>query len=236
MWKDDSLDDLEEEGRPDAEEGQDEDEEYEYEEDYEIEEPHGGGVVLRILLAVFILCVAAAVVLFLLRFLSRPVIQENNTVLDITASDPAVMPEEPEELSENDSSTAIESISAPEPTIEPTPEPTPTPPPFPEQYMIPGVEPGDLTAVRSYIQGQLDAIANDDACPHWDSITVNEDCSVFTVVINSVLETDAEIAAVGKMLEFSKMYAAHAGTTAKEIRIDTMNRLGQLLWSKTPEG
>ena len=157
-------------------------------------------------------------------------------MVGITASDPADIPEEQEALPGSDISTAIEPVSTPDPTSEPTPEPTPTPPPFPEQYQIPGVEPGDLTAVHSYIQGELDAIANDASCPHWDSITANEDCSVFTVVINNVLETDAEIAAVGKMLEFSKMYAAHAGTTAKEIRIDTMNRLGQLLWSKTPEG
>ena len=121
-------------------------------------------------------------------------------------------------------------ITTPAPA--PTPTPAPTAKPIPEQYVIPGVDPGDLDAVRAYIQDQLNAMAADVNYPNVDEYTVNEDCTVFTAVCTSLNESAAERGATEKIYEFGRMYAAYAGTTVDNIHIDYRNHMGDLLWTR----
>ena len=102
----------------------------------------------------------------------------------------------------------------------------------PEQYQIPGIEPGDLAAVHDYIQDQLNTMAADPSFPNIDSITANEDCTVFTAVCTSMNESAAERAAAEQYYDFGRMYAAHAGTSVENIHVDYVNRLGNLLWTR----
>lgn len=123
-----------------------------------------------------------------------------------------------------------EPTPTPAPTPTPTPEPTPTP--IPEKYLIPGVDPGDLTAVREHIQARLDEIAADWNCPNIETITANEDCTIFTATCNSINESAAEQQAVNEIYELGRTYAAYAGTTVNNIRIDYRNYHGDLLYSR----
>ena len=128
--------------------------------------------------------------------------------------------------------TVIE--TPPTPVLTPTPAPTPAPTPksIPEQYVIPGIDPGDLSAVRDYIQSELNAMAADVNYPNVDEYTVNEDCTVFTAVCTSLNEGAAERGATEKIYEFGRMYAAYAGTTVDNIHIDYRNHMGDLLWTR----
>ena len=119
-------------------------------------------------------------------------------------------------------------------TVIETPVPTPAPAPksIPEQYVIPGIDPNDLTAVRDYIQSELNAMAADVNYPNVDEYTVNEDCTVFTAVCTSLNESAAERGATEKIYEFGRMYAAYAGTTVDNIHIDYRNHMGDLLWTR----
>lgn len=129
-----------------------------------------------------------------------------------------------------DGDTADTVITTPVPT--PAPTPAPTPKSIPEQYVIPGIDPGDLTAVRDYIQNELNAMAADVNYPNVDEYTVNEDCTVFTAVCTSLNESAAERGATEKIYEFGRMYAAYAGTTVDNIHIDYRNHMGDLLWTR----
>ena len=135
----------------------------------------------------------------------------------------------------NDGQAAMEATPIPTPAHTPTPTPAPTPTPtpsIPEEYKIAGVEPGDLDAVRTYIQEQLNAMAADPTFPNVDEITVNDDCTVFTAICNSLNESVAEREAVATFFHFSSIYATYAGTTVDSIHIDYRNRLGDLLWTR----
>ncbi len=228
VWNDDSFDDLDDLGLDELE-GEWTDLEIEFDEDEDEEKPRGKGVLLKILLAVLVLCIAAAVTLLLLRYVGG-----NSSRTDNSAGEVAAVETVEDDMAPAEEATeeAVVEVT-PEPTPTPTPEPTPTP--VPAEYQIPGVNAGDLDAVHAYIQTQLDAIAADIYCPHWDSVTANEDCTVFTVIVNGVQESAAEQEAVAKIFEYGKMYAAHAGTAAGNLRIDYVNRLGTVLWSKDLE-
>ena len=174
--------------------------------DEEDEKSSKVGTVLKVLLIVLIVCALLAAGFFVVRY----VLGQQSPKFETT------------------------SIATPEPTPTPapTPEPTPTPTPIPEQYVIPGIDPGDLSAVRAYIQGELDAMAADVNYPNVDEYTVNEDCTVFTAVCTSLNESAAERGATEKIYEFGKMYAAYAGTTVDNIHIDYRNHMGDLLWTR----
>ena len=101
---------------------------------------------------------------------------------------------------------------------------------IPDKYVIPGIDGNDLTAVRSYIQTKLDAIAADLNCPNIDEITANEDCTVFTALLNSIDESVAEQEAVNTIYELGRTYAAYAGKTVDNIRIEYKNHVGDMLW------
>ena len=98
--------------------------------------------------------------------------------------------------------------------------------------MIPGIDRDDLTAVRDYIQTQLNTMAADVNFPNVEEMTVNDDCTVFTVICNSLNESMAERESAEKLYEFGKMYAAYADRPVENIHIDYRNRVGDLLWTR----
>ena len=137
---------------------------------------------------------------------------------------------QPGEAASDGDTTETVITTPPTPVLTPTPAPTPKP--IPEQYVIPGIDPGDLDAVRAYIQDQLNAMASDVNYPNVDEYTVNEDCTVFTAVCTSLNESAAERGATEKIYEFGRMYAAYAGTTVDNIHIDYRSHMGDLLWTR----
>ena len=184
--------------------------------DEEDEKSSKAGTVLKVLLIVLIVCALLAAGFFVVRYVlgqQSPKFETTSIATPEPTPTPAPTPE-------------------PTPTPTPTPTPAPTPTPIPEQYVIPGIDPGDLSAVRAYIQGELDAMAADVNYPNVDEYTVNEDCTVFTAVCTSLNESAAERGAADKMYEFGRMYAAYAGTTVDNIHIDYRNHMGDLLWTR----
>ena len=184
--------------------------------DEEDEKSSKVGTVLKVLLIVLIVCALLAAGFFVVRYVlgqQSPKFETTSIATPEPTPTPAPTPE-------------------PTPTPTPTPTPAPTPTPIPEQYVIPGIDPGDLSAVRAYIQGELDAMAADVNYPNVDEYTVNEDCTVFTAVCTSLNESAAERGAADKMYEFGRMYAAYAGTTVDNIHIDYRNHMGDLLWTR----
>ena len=171
--------------------------------DEEDEKSSKVGTVLKVLLIVLIVCALLAAGFFVVRY----VLGQQSPKFETT------------------------SIATPEPT--PTPAPTPEPTPTVTLLLKSlRIDPGDLSAVRAYIQGELDAMAADVNYPNVDEYTVNEDCTVFTAVCTSLNESAAERGAADKMYEFGRMYAAYAGTTVDNIHIDYRNHMGDLLWTR----
>ncbi len=206
------------------------------------------GTVLKVLLIILIVCALLAAGFFVVRYVlgqQSPKIETTSIVTPEPTGAPSgsstgtngpagTDASNAEQVQSGDAATggntADTVIETPVPT--PTPTPAPTPKPIPEQYVIPGVDPGDLDAVRAYIQDQLNAMAADVNYPNVDEYTVNEDCTVFTAVCTSLNESAAERGAAEKIYEFGRMYAAYAGTTVDNIHIDYRNHVGDLLWTR----
>ena len=206
------------------------------------------GTVLKVLLIILIVCALLAAGFFVVRYVlgqQTPKIETTSTVTPEPTEVPSVSPIETNGSEDADASEAEQAqpgeaatdgdtagtvITTPVPT--PTPTPAPTPKSIPEQYVIPGIDPGDLTAVRDYIQNELNAMAANVNYPNVDEYTVNEDCTVFTAVCTSLNESAAERGATEKIYEFGRMYAAYAGTTVDNIHIDYRNHMGDLLWTR----
>ena len=215
MWDDDTFDDLEDGEWPVIEIAPD-----------DPSERKGGGF-LKVLLIILVLGIVAAAGFFLVQHLRHVAEDRNNVTLEIASEPVEEVPPEPELVLEE-----VEEV--PVATPEPTPEPTP--PPIPEEYQIPGVEEGDLAAVHDYVQAQLIALAESPDCPNIRSIAVNDDCTVFTVVCNTINETAVEREAAEEFYRYGRMYAAHARTEAGNIHIDYVNFYGNLLWVRDSEG
>ena len=233
---------------------EDYEEEYEEYDDYELDEEEdeerGHGSFLKILLMALLgVVVLLAVILTVRHFVGRSRSDTPSSVVVASeTSDAGVMDASPVEddmdsaTMENDMNAS--SVPTPEPTPVPTPAPTPVPTPsptpaaaaIPDKYRIEGIDAGDLDAVHDYIQKQLDAIAADWNCPNIDSITANADCTVFTVVCNSIEESVAEQEAINTMFELGRTYAAYAGKTVDNIHIDYKNGIGEMLWVRDSKG
>ena len=83
-----------------------------------------------------------------------------------------------------------------------------------------------LKAVHSAIQAELDETSARPTFLHVDSITANEDCSVFTVVVVDINLSTAEQASIPRLYELGRMYAAYLGEDPDGIRIDYMTQIG----------
>ena len=64
-----------------------------------------------------------------------------------------------------------------------------------------------LKDVHQYIQDDLDKMNKE--CPHYESIKANEDCSVFTVVVNAINQSTREQEAEKEIFDLGLMYAAY---------------------------
>ena len=208
------------------------------------------GTVLKVLLIIFIVCALLAAGFFVVRYvlgqqapkiettsiatpeptMGTPSGSSTGTTGPADADTSNADQTQPGEAASDGDTTETVITTPPTPVLTPTPAPTPKP--IPEQYAIPGIDPGDLDAVRAYIQDQLNAMAADVNYPNVDEYTVNEDCTVFTAVCTSLNESAAERGATEKIYEFGRMYAAYAGTTVDNIHIDYRSHMGDLLWTR----
>ncbi len=243
-WDNEPIDDIEEEDWPLVEY-----EDLEIEEDGD-SETHGG--ILKPLLIGIVVLALLVVAFFVVRNVIKTHTGKNEASMVVV---PTEMPPEDEKDNKQDNGIVVEenngtedddlkdetiplpavggassALTEPVESTVPTPTPTPEVPAIPEKYLIPDVDAGDLSAVRDYIQSQLDAIAADLYCPNIDEITMNEDCTVFTVICNSIEESVAEQEAVEKIYNYGRTYAAYAGTTPGKIRIEYKNHVGDMLW------
>lgn len=109
----------------------------------------------------------------------------------------------------------------------------------PAEYSIDGKTSYDLTQaeyekllnqVHDSIQSELDEMCR--GFFHYESMTVNDDCTGFTIVVNDVMQTEAELAAESQMYEMCAKYAAYSGGKADGVRIFYDNMVGDTLWSK----
>lgn len=109
----------------------------------------------------------------------------------------------------------------------------------PAEYSIDGKTSYDLTQaeydkllkkVHDSIQSELDEMCR--GFFHYESMTVNDDCTGFTIVVNDVMQTEAELAAESLMYEMRAQYAAYSGVKADGVRIFYDNMVGDTLWSK----
>ncbi|MBQ7437211.1 MAG: hypothetical protein IJV30_07795 [Oscillospiraceae bacterium] len=224
--------------------------EIEFDDEEEDGRSRKAGTVLKVLLIILIVAALLAAGFFVVRYVlgqQSPKIETTSTVTpeptmgtssgssagtngsagaDTSNADQT----QPGEAASDGDTTETVITTPPTPVLTPTPAPTPKP--IPEQYVIPGIDPGDLDAVRAYIQDQLNAMASDVNYPNVDEYTVNEDCTVFTAVCTSLNESAAERGATEKIYEFGRMYAAYAGTTVDNIHIDYRSHMGDLLWTR----
>ena len=117
----------------------------------------------------------------------------------------------------------------------------------PAEYAEPGYEIGEMTrgadgsvtyrltegehrelldSVRADIQEELDTMCSSRFFPHFDSMTVNDDCTVFTVVVLDIETSRAEQTSIPRIYELGQRYAAFSGTKAENIHIDYMTKIG----------
>lgn len=224
--------------------------EIEFDDEEEDGRSRKAGTVLKVLLIILIVAALLAAGFFVVRYVlgqQSPKIETTSTVTpEPTMGSPSGSSTGTDGAADTDASNAdqtqpgeaasdgdtTETVITTPPTPVLTPTPAPTPKPIPEQYVIPGIDPGDLDAVRAYIQDHLNAMASDVNYPNVDEYTVNEDCTVFTAVCTSLNESAAERGATEKIYEFGRMYAAYAGTTVDNIHIDYRSHMGDLLWTR----
>ncbi len=83
-----------------------------------------------------------------------------------------------------------------------------------------------LSEVHTTIQEELNTMCEDRFFPNVDSMTANEDCTVFTVVVTSIRLSKAEQTSIPRLYELGRLYAAYCGNTSDSIRIDYMTKIG----------
>jgi len=81
-----------------------------------------------------------------------------------------------------------------------------------------------LNDVHQYIQDNLDLLVW--SCQHYLSITANDDCTEFIVVVNALDQSVTELEAEDIMYEYGHMYAAYLKNEADNIKITYKNMLG----------
>ena len=228
MWKDENIEDLDL--------GDEEFPLVEIELDEEDGETNGGGKKgLKILIIGIVACLLVACGFLIVRNIlnRRAMVVHDYSTTETAAQNPSAADSEDAQGADPATEAEPTPIPTPAPTPLPTPVPTPTAPPIPEQYVIPGVEAGDLDAVREYIQTQLAALAADQECPNIDEISMNDDGTGFTVIVSSLNESVKEReVVVAELYDYGRTYAAYAGKTAGNIHIDYMNHVGSLLWTR----
>ena len=83
-----------------------------------------------------------------------------------------------------------------------------------------------LAEVHDDIQAKLDEMRASPYFPNFDSITANEDCTVFTVVCLTIETSRAEQESLIQIYELGRMYAAYRGEAAGNIHLDFRPKTG----------
>ena len=92
-----------------------------------------------------------------------------------------------------------------------------------------------LQEVHAYVQKELDTLCDSLYFPHFDSITANENCRVFTVVVLDIETSKAEQKSIQQLYELGRMYAAYQGVDPGNIHIDYMTKLGNTFVTRDSE-
>lgn len=140
--------------------------------------------------------------------------------------------------------------ATPRPTPRPTPSPRPTPTPTPRpdvvlhisaahsidgktQYSLSNLEYRNLLSdVHARIENdvsQLTKYQNSDY-PHFESVSVNDDCTVYTIVVNDAsTRSKAELAVPDLLRGYSEMFGEYQKTKVKDAIIEYKTMNGNLL-------
>ena len=92
-----------------------------------------------------------------------------------------------------------------------------------------------LQEVHAYVQEELDTMCDSLYFPHFDSMTANENCRVFTVVVLDIETSKAEQKSIQQLYELGRMYAAYQGVEPGNIHIDYMTKLGNTFVTRDSE-
>lgn len=92
-----------------------------------------------------------------------------------------------------------------------------------------------LQEVHAYVQKELDTMCDSLYFPHFDSMTANENCRVFTVVVLDIETSKAEQKSIQQLYELGRMYAAYQGVDPGNIHIDYMTKLGNTFVTRDSE-
>ena len=92
-----------------------------------------------------------------------------------------------------------------------------------------------LQEVHAYVQEELDTMCDSLYFPHFDSMTANEDCRVFTVVVIDIETSKAEQKSIPQLYELGRMYAAYQGVEPGNIHIDYMTKMGNTFVTRDSE-
>ena len=92
-----------------------------------------------------------------------------------------------------------------------------------------------LQEVHAYVQEELDTMCDSLYFPHFDSMTANEDCRVFTVVVIDIETSKAEQKSIQQLYELGRMYAAYQGVEPGNIHIDYMTKMGNTFVTRDSE-
>ena len=92
-----------------------------------------------------------------------------------------------------------------------------------------------LQEVHAYVQKELDTLCDSLYFPHFDSMTANENCRVFTVVVLDIETSKAEQKSIQQLYELGRMYAAYQGVDPGNIHIDYMTKLGNTFVTRDSE-
>ena len=85
-----------------------------------------------------------------------------------------------------------------------------------------------LKEVHREIQRTLDEMCASPYFPNFDSITANDDCTVFTVICVTIETSKAEQKSLSQVYDLGKMYAAYRGVETGNIRFVTREFDGDL--------
>lgn len=67
---------------------------------------------------------------------------------------------------------------------------------------------------------------------HFESVTANEDGTVFTIVVNDIHMNEKEKQAVTDLFLMAGLHAVQSGQDVENIRVETVNKLGNLISSR----
>ena len=176
-----------------------------------------------------------------------PALVSAETVYDNIDESPVELADADLSLSPTASPTVTpESNSTPTPRPSSTPKPTPTPKPdvtltVSKDYAFEGKTSYALSRqeyydlldrLRQHVADEVSQMTKTGGTefPHFESVSVSEDCSVYTVVVNDAnSRTPAEQSAPDRFKEYAEMYAAFNKSKLTDASVEYVTMNGNLL-------